>query len=90
MEETLKPGPQREPLQGFTVHDLVGGHPLGPFPHVFSSPHPTPTLQALVLLRHEALSTSSIPLFEKSNKILAHNVQMRSSSIVSRTIYHKT
>ena len=57
---------------------------------VFSSPHPTPTSQVLVLLWREALRTSSIPLFERSNKILAHNVQMRSSYIVSRTIYHKT
>ena len=54
------------------------------------SPHPTPTSQVLVLLWREALRTSSIPLFERSNKILAHNVQMRSSYIVSRTIYHKT
>jgi len=90
MEETLELGPQIEPLQESTVHGLEGGHPLGPFPHVFSSPHPTATSQALVLLWREALRTSSIPLFERSNKILAHNVQMRSSYIVSRTIYHKT
>ena len=41
MEETLKLGPQIEPLQESTVHGLVGGHPLGPFPRLLlPSPNP--------------------------------------------------
>ena len=60
-------------------------------PSLMSSPPLTqPHIAGARLLPREALRTSSIPLFDRSNKILAHNVQMRSSYIVSRTIYHKT